>query len=169
MKIDFSKAFDKSRMVFYERSARELWFSCYFYNWIMEFITSPSFLILVNGAPYGFFKCSRGRGQGDLLSPYLFILTMEVLLRMMHKAKELKLIKRMKLSRNGTPINLLLFGDDLMVLLRASEADVRCYKQILECFNLWRGQGINAKKSSVFFSKYVRGSNNRIIKSILNL
>lgn len=49
-------------------------------------VSSPSYLVLVNGSSKGFFKGSRGLRQGDSLPPYLFIIVVEFLSRLLSKA-----------------------------------------------------------------------------------
>lgn len=125
-------------------------------NWIMQCISTPSFSVLINGSPQGFFQASQGLPQGDPLSPYLFILSMEILSRMFHIVEQMNYIKGIKISRNNMPISHLLFADDLMILSRATPSDANNCKIILVVFNSWGGLEINYHKSGIFFSKYVK-------------
>ena len=55
-------------------------------DWIKWCITFASFSVLINGIPTGFFRISKGIGQGDPLSPYLFVLGMEAFSLLIDKA-----------------------------------------------------------------------------------
>lgn len=54
---------------------------------IMPCLKSMSYSILLNGQPYGYIKPSKGLHQGDLLSPYLFLLCAMGLQSLLHKAE----------------------------------------------------------------------------------
>ena len=51
-------------------------------------LSSAKFLVLVNGVSTGFFPSTKGLRQGDPLSPYLFVMGMEVLDVLIRRAVE---------------------------------------------------------------------------------
>ena len=87
-------------------------------DWIWSYISTAKFSVLVNGEPAGFFSSSKGLRQGDPLSPYLFIMGMEVLSALIRRAVEGGCISGCKIRRGrGQAVNIshLLFADDAIV------------------------------------------------------
>ena len=81
-------------------------------------------LVLLNGSPTGFFRSSRGLRQGNLLSPYLFVLGIEALSLMIDKAVEGGYISGYIFKgRNDIvkQITHLLFAYDTLVFCKDSE------------------------------------------------
>ncbi|RVW75874.1 Transposon TX1 uncharacterized 149 kDa protein [Vitis vinifera] len=67
---------------------RKMGFGSRWEEWMRWCISTAKFSILINGVPAGFFSNSKGLRQGDPLSPYLFVLGMEVLSTMIRRAGE---------------------------------------------------------------------------------
>jgi hypothetical protein len=138
-------------------------------HWIRQYITTSSFSILLDRAPYGKFFPSRGLRQGDPLSPFLFILGSEIMLRLMAREENLGLLYGIKMARSCPPISHLLFADDVLIFSKANVSEAGVILNCLSTYSSWSGQRINISKSAIFFSRNCRDSIKVAINGVLNL
>jgi hypothetical protein len=124
LKMDMEKAYDLMEWSFLLKIMEILGFNAQWISLINECISSPSFLILINGSPHGFFSSSRGLRQGDPLSPFFFIIGVEALSRVLSKSEAEGLFKGFPLTRQCPRVSHLLFVDDLIIFSRATMEDV---------------------------------------------
>ncbi|RVX03347.1 Transposon TX1 uncharacterized 149 kDa protein [Vitis vinifera] len=85
-KLDIEKAYDRVSWSFLLVVLKEMGFGERWIKWIDWCISTVKFSVLVNGSPSGFFQSTRGLRQGDPLSPYLFVIAMEVFSSMVRRA-----------------------------------------------------------------------------------
>ncbi|RVW76867.1 Transposon TX1 uncharacterized 149 kDa protein [Vitis vinifera] len=87
-KLDIEKAYDSINWQFLLKVMEKMGFGAKWLRWMWWCISTAKFSVMVNGTPAGFFSSSKGLRQGDPLSPYLFVMGMEVLSVLIRRAME---------------------------------------------------------------------------------
>ncbi|KAF5775443.1 putative RNA-directed DNA polymerase [Helianthus annuus] len=149
-KIDFEKAYDNVNWNFLIDSMSKRGFPDRWCQWIKGILKSARSSVLVNGSPTFEFQCFKGLRQGDPISPFLFILVMDVLSSLIDKAKEEGMFKGLKLPNEGPSISHLFYADDATILGEWSSENIINVVRILRIFHLCSGLKINLDKSSLF-------------------
>ena len=169
LKLDMEKAFDSMEWNFLLKILELLGFQPTWINWINQCITTSSFSILLDGAPFGKFFPSRGLRQGDPLSPFLFILGSEILSRLLLREENLGALHGIKIARISPPISHLLFVDDVMVFSKANMAKAHVILKCLTSYSFWSRQCVNQAKSVIFFNKNCKPVIKASVNSVLKL
>lgn len=86
IKIDIIKAFDSVYWRFMEHVLKAFLLPPPLVHWILSCISTLMFSIMINGKPQGYFHGRRRLKTRDPISPYLFIMCMEILSRLLDKA-----------------------------------------------------------------------------------
>ena len=151
-KLDIEKAYDSINWKFLTKVLQKMGFGPKWMEWMWSCVSSAKFSILVNGVPAGFFPSTRGLRQGDPLSPYLFVMGMEVLDVLIRRAVEGGYISGCNIrggSRTSLNISHLFFADDTIVFCEASKEQVSHLSWILFWFEAASGLRINLAKSEI--------------------
>lgn len=131
MKIDISIAFDSVQWPFLINTLKALGFPDKYIHWINLFISTASFSVQVNGELAGYFHNTKGLRQGCSLSPYLFVICMNVLSKLIDEAAVQRKVGYHPRCKN-IGLTHLCFADDLMIFADGSK---RSLEGILEVFN----------------------------------
>lgn len=151
MMIDISKAFDSVQWTFLVNTLKALGLPDRFIHWISLCITTASFSVQVNGELAGYFQSKRGLRQGCSLSPYLFVVCMNVLSRMLDDAAARG---RFGFHPKCKNINLthLCFADDLMIFGDGTKRSIEEILKVFKEFDKISGLKISLEKSTLFLA-----------------
>jgi hypothetical protein len=151
LKIDISKAFDSVQWPFLINILKAMCLPDIFIHWIELCISTASFSVQVNGELSGFFRSERGLRQGCSLSPYLFVICMNVLSCMLDKAAEGKRIGYHPRCRNMS-LTHLCFADDIMVFSDGTTKSIKGTLEVFDRFAAMSGLKISLEKSTAFMA-----------------
>ncbi|XP_074292116.1 uncharacterized protein LOC141618970 [Silene latifolia] len=169
LKLDMSKAFDRVSWHFLMAVLRHMGFPTHWRDLIWECISIVSYSVLINGTPSSTFRPTSGLRQGDPLSPYLFIICMEVLSRQLAMAERMKLFTGIKISRYAPTLSHLFFADDALLCCKATPNSFEVLRDLLKKFEVVSGQMINLDKSYIKFSPNSPADFQTHMKSILKM
>ena len=139
--IDFQKAFDSIEYNFIIDTLNAFNFGENMIRWFKLLTNNIVSCVVNNGTSCEFFPIKRGVRQGDPLSPYLFILVIEVLANYIRKCKSIQGIKV-----SGKEIKLAMYADDITAMIKDDQS-AKLFFQTLSKFSLSSGLKINLEKS----------------------
>ena len=126
---------------------QHLGFPAKFRDWITALLSTSSSRVLLNriaGAPI---RHGRGLRQGDPLSPLLFVLAIDPLHHLLHKATDQGLLH--KLRGRAPTIQTSLYADDAAIFVTPKKEDIAALANILANFGNVTGLVTNCAKSQV--------------------
>ena len=167
IKIDLEKAYDRMEWSFIRVTLTLFKFPSQLISLIMSCVSSSLISILFNGGALEPFLPSRGIRQGDPLSPYLFILCMEVLGALIFEKCNSKLWNPIKASQGGLAFSQLFFVDGLVLFARADRKNCVAVREVLDSFCSLLRQKVSQDKSWIFFSPNVSADNRSDLCDIL--
>nr|XP_043609708.1 uncharacterized protein LOC122581544 [Erigeron canadensis] len=150
LKVDFNKACDNVNWGFLISNMQNLGFPKRWCNWVHGILSSARASVLVNGSPTFEFHCKKGMRQGDPISPFLFLLVMEVISVMPKRACEARRIRGIQLPNQGPILSHLLYADDCMFMGEWEEENLKQVTHLLKVFHIVSGLKINLNKSFLF-------------------
>lgn len=149
LKVNLKKAFDTVNWDFILNTLEALDFPPYFRKLIQQCITTTRFSVAINGELCGYFKGTKGLRQGDPLSPYLFVLCIEVFSQLLNSKYADGSIGHHPNAVNPR-ISHLVFADDIMVFFDGERSSLQNISDTFDVFSGWSGLTLNRMKTELY-------------------
>lgn len=157
--VDYEKAFDSLDWDFLFKCLETYNFGNTFIKWVKILYTDIESCVLINGHTSAYFKIQRGVRQGDCLSPYLFILALEMLTNKIKCDDNIEGV-----CLNNHVFKILQYADDTTGIFKDKKS-LKHFISVLEDFNDVSGLKINIDKTEAMWI----GSKCKCVKKPLNL
>ena len=135
-----------------------------FIGWILAYVSSVSFEVLVNRGKSALFRPSRG--------PSVF-LSIHHWARGFLKATQKEFADRnidgVKASIRAPPITHVMYAYDIVLFSKATTSNAATITNCINKYCDWSGQNLNTSKYGVFFSKHTLQSSRRVVTYILQM
>lgn len=119
----------------------------------MHCICTSTIGVLVNDTKTNAFSPGGGICQGDSISPYIFILCVDLLSRLINHQVDIMLWDPIKGNYKSPSFSHILFVDDITLMGKANHKIGHCMKSCMNLFCQKSGLSINHLKSKIIFSK----------------
>ena len=140
--LDFEKAFESLDWQFMFKVLKSFGFGKDVCRWVETFYKDIKSTIMVNRHTTQWFNIQRGCRQGDPISPYLFVLCVEILAIMIREDKDIKGININKVEHNISQ-----FADDAQLMNNGDRKSFEKSIHVVNKFGSVSGLFINADKT----------------------
>lgn len=140
--LDFEKAFDTVDWGFMFKVLRAYGFGRDICQWIETLYKNIKSTVIVNGKPTHWFSVERGCRQGDPISPYIFILVVEIMALMIREDTDIKGV-----CINHVEHKILQFADDTQLMNNGDKASFEKSINIVNKFGEVSGLYLNTGKT----------------------
>lgn len=117
-------------------------------GWRKNIFFSSKVVVIFNSDYGSWISCRRGICQGDPLTPYLFILAIDLFSKLLNKAASNKIFEGLGDLYIIGGSKILQYVDDTLIFTKAKGENISVPKIILYSFKLISGPAINYQKSS---------------------
>ena len=144
LSIDFEKAFDMIDWEFLYYALNIFGFDQAFIQWVQLLYFNIDGCVINNGFSSNPFEIQRGVRQGCPLSPYLFIVAVELLGSLIRQNKYI-----IGLKVHDMEIKISQYADDTTIFLEPNELNIKRCMKVLDVFRDMSGLKINIEKCNI--------------------
>ena len=143
--FDFEKAFDSISHHYVYKTLKSFGFPDEFIDLIKTLYNGAESTVMNNGKTTPYFPLGRSCRQGDCLSPYLFIIAIEPLIRLINSSK---VIKGFKIQEHTYKLSI--YADDLTGFIN-NETELVELLRLLDDFGRASGLKLNVEKTEALY------------------
>ncbi|XP_060183329.1 uncharacterized protein LOC132613329 [Lycium barbarum] len=163
LKLDMSKAYDRVDWEFLTAVLKRFRFFDLRINMVWRLVSGNWYSILINGHMRGFLNSTRGLKQGDPLSLSLFLLSAEVLSKMLNMLPLNHHFTGFHIQSQGPQITHLAYADDVIIFSSENHRSIELVLQQLWFYEKCSGQKINVNKSCFLVAP---NTNDSVVQSL---